>query len=87
MVRKRKKPRVRRGRPWVRFRFDAVEMPLNRTRKSMKARNKSFGPVFAIVNYPLRAKFPTTIVGDATEVPGCRIILKEPWNRLPTVGY
>lgn len=41
-VRKRNRPRVSSGLPCVRARFDAVEMPLNRIKKSMKARMKPF---------------------------------------------
>ena len=37
-LRKRKMPRVRSARPWVRARFDAVEMPLNKIKKSKNAR-------------------------------------------------
>jgi hypothetical protein len=36
--RKRNIPRVSNGRPWVRARFDAVEIPLNRMKKSRNAR-------------------------------------------------
>ena len=40
--RNRKMPRVRSGRPCVRSRFDAVETPLNSTKKSRNARRKPF---------------------------------------------
>src|ERR1039458_4453709 len=40
--RKRKMPRVRSGRPCVRARLDAVETPLNRTKKSRNALTKPF---------------------------------------------
>ena len=43
LPRKRKSPRPRTGRGWVRERFEAVEMPLKRTKKSQNARN---GPFF-----------------------------------------
>jgi hypothetical protein len=40
--RKRNNPRVRSGLPCVRSRFEAVETPLNRTKKSRNARKKLF---------------------------------------------
>jgi hypothetical protein len=39
-LRKRKSPRLLTGRGWVRERLEAVEMPLNRTKKSQKARKR-----------------------------------------------
>jgi hypothetical protein len=46
--RNKKIPLVKSFRPWVRARLDAVEIPLNRIKKSKKARNKSFRLVFVI---------------------------------------
>jgi hypothetical protein len=47
---------VRTGRRWVRERFDAVEIPLNRTKKSRKARNNCLGLVFLMEELPSRCK-------------------------------
>ncbi|HEX4030789.1 MAG TPA: hypothetical protein VHX20_10530 [Terracidiphilus sp.] len=53
-------PLVLTGRPWVRARFDAVEIPLNRTKKSTNARNICFGPVFVIWGTPLKVQIAVT---------------------------
>jgi hypothetical protein len=45
--RKRKRPRFFTGRPWVRERFDAVETPKNRMKKSRKAWRELFLSVAA----------------------------------------
>lgn len=44
----RKMPRVRSFRPCVRARFDAVEMPLNKIKKSRNARKKPFSILLPI---------------------------------------
>jgi hypothetical protein len=62
----------------VRAKFDAVEIPLNRMKKSRNVRNKSFLFVFLIEgSSSLGAKTRTTFVGDATKTTGCTILLRE----------
>jgi len=41
-LRNRNRPRLLTGRPWVRVRFDEVEIPLKRMKKSKNARRKLF---------------------------------------------
>jgi hypothetical protein len=52
--RKRNKPRVSSGLPCVRARFEAVETPLNRMKKSKKARQKPFLLPVTILGKPLK---------------------------------
>jgi hypothetical protein len=73
-LRKRKRPRVSSGRPWVRARFEAVEIPLNRMKKSRKARKKPLLSPLAIWGRTSWSKAPfTPLIGVADGTVGCNI--------------
>ena len=81
--RKRNSPRRRTGLPCVRDRFDAVEIPLKRTRKSQKARRIPFLSLMSIMAKDLAAKpqsqNATRLIRSAVCTAGFRIIQ----NRMP----
>jgi len=75
LPRNRKMPRVRSARPCVRARFEAVEMPLNRMKKSRNAWKKPLCVLLTIGKDLMRRSAPFQWIGSMKEPCGCMIPL------------